>query len=313
MSLHEAIAAHLGTLAARHFARSTIDSRATLLRAFACWGVATGLETTAQLSGDVLANYRAHLASPARGLTLRVQRNHLAALRALGAWLLAAGRLPADPAAGLALPRLPQRLPQSVLSVREAERVLRRPRLDTPLGERDRAILELLYSSGLRRAELLALDVTDLDLDRQMLYIRRGKGGKARLAPIGPRAIGWLRHYLDGARLALRRDGNPVALFIGVRGTRLTRSRLNERLRRYLDEALVAKRGSCHVWRHTMATVMHDRGADIRDLQLLLGHAQLSTTAIYTHVSVERMLRVHRRTHPAGRLTAAAAIDSIQC
>ncbi len=302
MLLADAIAAHLAALTLANLAPSTVASRAVLLRAFARWGAAVGLRDWRECSAAQAAAYRVHLADAAGGLSLRVQRNRLAALRALSAWLHAQRLAPADPAAALPLPRLPQRLPPSVLSLREAERVLRRPRLGTPLGERDHAILELLFSAGLRRGELLALDVTDLDLDRHLVCVRHGKGGRERLAPLGRRAVYWLRRYLDGARRALLRDAGTPALFIGTRGTRLTRARLNERLRRYLDEAHVEKRGSCHVWRHTMATVMHDRGADIRDLQVLLGHAQLSTTALYTQVSAERLLRVHRRTHPSWRL-----------
>lgn len=301
MLIADAIVAHLAALSLANLAPSTVETRAVLLRGFTRWCAERDLRACSELTAEHAAAYRAHLADAAVGLSLRVQRNRLVALRALSAWIYTQCHTTTDIAAGVLLPRLAPSLPRSALSLREAEHVLRRPRLDTPLGERDRAIIELLFSSGLRRAELLALDLRDLDLDCHLLRVRRGKGGRERLAPLGRRAVYWLRRYLGGARLSLLRDASVTALFVGARGTRVTRARLNERLRRYLDEANVGKRGSCHVWRHTMATVMHDRGADIRDLQVLLGHAQLSTTALYTHVSPERLLRVHRRTHPSWR------------
>lgn len=171
--------------------------------------------------------------------------------------------------------------------------------VDTLLGLRDRAILELFYASGLRRMQLVGLDLDDLDRHRGVLLIRLGKGRKDRYVPVGRRAIEWIRRYLRAARPQLLGTVVSASLFVGRRGTRLSRVRLNERLCRYVVGARVAKPGSCHIWRHTMATLMHERGADLRDLQVLLGHAQISTTAIYTHISTERLQEVLWRTHPS--------------
>jgi integrase/recombinase XerD len=186
-----------------------------------------------------------------------------------------------------------------VLSVSETERVLQEPDINTKLGLRDRAILEVLYSTGIRRMELVGLELTDLDTERGVLFIREGKGKKDRLVPIGARAITWVKRYLDHVRpqLVSRRDCG--ALSVNARGTRIRPSRLTERLHRYIQSAGVGKPGSVHIFRHTMATLMHDGGADIRDLQEILGHAQLSTTEIYTRVSIERLKAVHAKTHPA--------------
>lgn len=183
------------------------------------------------------------------------------------------------------------------------ERVLGQPDLTSPLGLRDRAILEVLYSTGIRRMELVGLDVRDLDAERGALLIREGKGRKDRLVPIGERAIRWTHVYLDRVRrLLFCRALDPPsrdALFLSRRGHRIRATKLTARLHQYLVRAGIEKPGSVHIFRHTMATLMHDAGADIRDLQEILGHAQLSTTEIYTHVSIERLKAVHTRTHPA--------------
>jgi integrase/recombinase XerD len=223
------------------------------------------------------------------------------------AWATRAKRITVNPAAELAMPKLPKRLPRAVLTVSEMERVLAQPDLATALGLRDRAILEVLYSTGIRRMELVGLDGSDLDAERGTLFIREGKGKKDRLVPIGERAIRWTLRYLENVRptlierAALRAtpQRSTKALFLSARGTRLRATKLTDRLHQYLVNAGIEKPGSVHIFRHTMATLMHDAGADIRDLQEMLGHAQLSTTEIYTHVSIERLKAVHTRTHPA--------------
>ncbi len=218
-----------------------------------------------------------------------------------------------NPAAELELPRLPKRLPRAVLSVSEMERVLMQPDITSPLGLRDRAILEVLYSTGIRRMELVGLDVSDLDAERGTLLVREGKGAKDRLVPIGERAIRWTEQYLDKARPLLARraltDHAGRVLFLSARGTRIRATKLTERLHQYVVNAGIEKPGSVHIFRHTMATLMHDAGADIRDLQEMLGHAQLSTTEIYTHVSIERLKQVHTETHPAH--LAPARVSSV--
>ncbi|MGQ0715347.1 MAG: site-specific tyrosine recombinase XerC [Gemmatimonadaceae bacterium] len=307
-TLAAAIAAHLAARAATGNAPATVARCQTHLARFATWCEARSLTRFEALTPAILERYQEWLANrrqpDGRPLAWSTQAHELTAVRMLCAWAVRTKRLVVNPAADLDLPRQPKRLPRAVLSVSEAERVLAAPDVATLLGLRDRAILEVLYSTGLRRMEVIGLDVTDLDAERGVVFVREGKGKKDRLVPIGERAIRWTTRYLDHARPQLVRHGERCdALFLSRRGTRIRPTRLTERLHRYVTASGVAKPGSVHLFRHTMATLMHDAGCDIRDLQAMLGHAQLSTTEIYTHVSIERLKAVHAKTHPAHLLT----------
>ena len=306
-ALASTIAAYLAAAEAQGYAVSTLASRRLHLRQFDAWCDARGLLAPEEITPGVLERYRSWLyhlpQADGAPLAWATQANKLTAVRMLLAWATRTHRITINPAAELELPTLPKRLPRAVLSQSEMERVLMEPDLTTALGLRDRAILEVLYSTGIRRMELVGLDYTDLDAERGTLLVREGKGRKDRLIPIGERAIQWTHQYLDRVREHLmhraRRTPERRALFLNARGQRIRPTRLTDRLHQYLLSAGIEKPGSVHIFRHTMATLMHDGGADIRDLQEMLGHAQLSTTEIYTHVSIERLKAVHTRTHPA--------------
>lgn len=298
---------YLAAAEAQGYAASTLASRRLHLSQFATWCDTRGLLAPDEITPGVLERYRAWLfhlrQADGAPLSWATQANKLTSVRMLLAWATRTHRLTVNPAAELELPRLPKRLPRAVLSISEMERVLAQPDLATPLGLRDRAILEVLYSTGIRRMELVGLDCPDLDAERGVLLVREGKGKKDRLVPIGERAIQWTHRYLHRVRthLMLRALRMPErhALFLSARGQRIRATKLTDRLHQYVVRAGITKPGSVHIFRHTMATLMHDAGADIRDLQEMLGHAQLSTTEIYTHVSIERLKAVHTRTHPA--------------
>lgn len=314
-ALASLITAYFASAEAQGYAASTLDGRRRHLAQFLDWCDARGLLAPNELTPGVLERYRLWLyrlrqsdrAVEGRPLSWATQSNKLTAVRMLLAWATRAKRLTVNPAAELEMPKLPKRLPRAVLSVSEVERVLAQPDLSAALGLRDRAILEVLYSTGIRRMELVGLDGTDLDPERGTLFVREGKGKKDRLVPIGERAVRWTLRYCDHVRphlieRAARRsvcNRNTKALFLTARGARLKPTKLTDRLHQYLIKAGIDKPGSVHIFRHTMATLMHDAGADIRDLQEMLGHAQLSTTEIYTHVSIERLKAIHARTHPA--------------
>jgi integrase/recombinase XerD len=325
-ALASLIAAYVASAEAQGYAASTLASRRLHLSQFLEWCDARGLLAPDELTPGVLERYRQWLyqrrQDDGAALSWATQSNKLTAVRMLLAWAARTKRITVNPAAELAMPKLPKRLPRAVLSVSEMERVLAVPDFTTALGLRDRAILEVLYSTGIRRMELVGLDCTDVDPERGTLFVREGKGKKDRLVPIGERAILWTLRYLDHVRpklierAALRSTrhrntkGSTKALFLTARGTRLKPTKLTDRLHQYLVNAGIEKPGSVHIFRHTMATLMHDAGADIRDLQEILGHAQLSTTEIYTHVSIERLKAIHTRTHPAHVVHSHGEISS---
>ncbi|MBP6668250.1 MAG: tyrosine-type recombinase/integrase [Gemmatimonadales bacterium] len=170
--------------------------------------------------------------------------------------------------------------------------------------------LSTLYSSGIRRAEAAGIRIADLDPPRRVLLVRAGKGQRDRAVPVGRRALQWLGRYLRRARPRLAGASDPGWLFLSTRGTRVRLNHLSARVARYVAGARLGKPGSCHLFRHSMATLLLDGGADVRDVQEILGHANLSTTARYTHLAIGRLLAVHARAHPAERRrsqTGAAA------
>lgn len=194
-----------------------------------------------------------------------------------------------------------------VLTASEAERVLAVPDIRKRLGLRDRAILETFYSTGVRRRELIQLQLGDLETERGVALIREGKGRRDRVVPVGSRALRWIARYLAESRPSLVRPPDAGYLFLTQRGNRIRENRLSELIRGYLRKADVAKEGSCHVFRHTMATLLLENGADIRVVQEILGHASLATTALYTHVAIGRIKQVHSATHPAEREASSDA------
>ena len=160
-------------------------------------------------------------------------------------------------------------------------------------------MLEVLYSTGIRRLEVVKLKLTDVDLDGRTVFIFEGKGKKDRMIPIGERAVLWVRKYLAEARPRLAREPDEGFVFLTNVGEFLAANYLTEIVQKYVDKSGIGKPGSCHLFRHTMATLMLEGGADVRYVQAMLGHSQLSTTEIYTHVSIRKLKEVHDRTHPA--------------
>jgi integrase/recombinase XerD len=203
------------------------------------------------------------------------------------------------------MPRLPSvRLPRSVLTAAEAERVMRQPGLSTPLGIRDRAMLETLYSTGMRRIELLGLKIYDIDVPRGTVMIREGKGKKDRVVPIGERALHFIDKYLQEVRPGLAVEPEDGTLFLMSTSEPFGANYVTKLVRDYVLAARIGKPGACHLFRHTMATLMLENGADIRFIQEMLGHAKLATTQIYTQVSIKKLKEIHTATHPAARLAA---------
>ena len=294
---------HLTWLKVRNFSPSTVRARGVYVRAFALWCLERDLLRPAQINKPMIEAFQRHLyryrKPDGKPLAWSSQHLHLKEVRQFFAWLAKQNVIPFNPAAELDLPKQPKTLPKAILSVDEVERILQQPDTTTPLGMRDRAIFEVLYSTGIRRAEVCSLHVDHIHVDRQVLFVECGKGQKDRYVPIGLRALTWIARYVEHARDQLAIDPKERTLFLTVDGTPIEPDTLTEYGRRYIKAANVNKPGACHIYRHTMATLMHDAGADIRDIQAILGHAKLDTTQIYTRVSLKKLLDTHSKTHPA--------------
>lgn len=227
------------------------------------------------------------------------QRQWLMAVASFMGWLTRQGIIPFNPASDLEMPRTEHRLPKAILSHHEVERVLRVPDVTRPFGLRDRAILEVFYSTGIRRNELCQLNLTDLDFHRGVLRVEQGKGRKDRYVPIGARAVQWVERYLTHSRPRLGKLGDPVALFLGTTGRRVHPGRLAAHVHQLIVQARLGKTGSCHLFRHAFATTLLESGCDIRHIQVMLGHAKLETTAIYIHLNMRDLKAAHDKYHPA--------------
>jgi integrase/recombinase XerD len=223
----------------------------------------------------------------------------LSSLRRFYALQLQQATMRADPTARVRAPKLARRLPKN-LSEEQVEALLAAPEVDTPLGLRDRAMLETLYATGLRVSELVGLKIAQVSLDMGVVRVL-GKGGKERLVPLGEEAIAWIKRYLATSRTTLAAQGRSDAIFLTARDGPLTRQAFWALLKRYaVKSGIPAASLSPHVLRHAFATHLLNHGADLRVVQLLLGHADITTTTIYTHVARERLKELHARHHPRG-------------
>ncbi|MBN8487534.1 MAG: site-specific tyrosine recombinase XerC [Burkholderiales bacterium] len=312
-SLYHYLQRFLAWLAERQYSPKTIVNREELLRVFIAWLDERGIRRPQEVTKPIIERYQSHLfvyrKKDGQPLSARTQHGHITPIRAWFKWLAKQNFILYNPASDLDLPRLDRRLPRSVLTVKEAETVLAVPDVQTPTGIRDRAMLEVLYSTGMRRMELMQLQVFDLDAERGTVLIRLGKGKKDRMVPIGERAIAWVEKYRDDVRPELAAGADDGTLFLTHLGEAFTPNRLTQLVREYVQAAEIGKSGSCHLFRHTMATLMLENGADIRYIQAILGHAELSTTQIYTQVSIRQLKAIHSATHPArlpGSIAGAA-------
>jgi integrase/recombinase XerD len=300
-----------------NYSPATVHNREMYLLLFMAWCEERGVTRPVDVTRPVLERYQRALfhlrrEKDGRPLSFRGQHARLVPLRSFFRWLSKQNLLLSNPAADLELPKLEKRLPKYVLTSSEAEAVLGQADVESPLGVRDRAILETLYSTGMRRMELVQLSIYDMDADRGTVMIRQGKGKKDRMVPIGERALSWVTKYQEEVRPSLVVEPDPRSLYLTHEGEAFTPNRLTQMVRLYVNGADVAKKGSCHLFRHTMATLMLENGADIRFIQAMLGHAQLSTTEIYTQVSIKKLKEIHTASHPAAKLsrtsTAASAL-----
>jgi integrase/recombinase XerD len=287
----------LDTLWMQHgLSRNTLSAYRSDLAAFAIWLNATKAAGLLQARREHLLDYlsaRSHA-----GVKSRTAARLLSTLRRYYQQQILEGRLQEDPSDRIEAPRLGRPLPKS-LTEAEIEALIAAPDCRDPLGLRDRAMLEVMYASGLRVSELVQLSLDQFN-PRQGLVRIIGKGDKERLVPLGEEALEWLERYLNTARAELAQGRHSEALFITRRGGGMTRQAFWYLIKRYALQAGIHKTLSPHMLRHSFATHLLNHGADLRVVQMLLGHANLSTTQIYTHVARERLKDIHEQYHPRG-------------
>ena len=277
-------------------AKATLDSYRSDLGRLSLWLANHDHEALLDLRDTTLTAFIAQLSRQTRASS---QSRYLSTLRRFFRWQLGRGRIVADPTLKLANPARPSRLPK-VMSEKQVDNLLNAPDIDTPLGLRDRAMLETLYASGLRVSELVNLRLHEVSFNEGVLRAL-GKGSKERLVPLGEHAIDWLGRYLNEARREILNGQRSDALFVTGRGGPMTRQAFWQLIKRYALRAGIApEKLSPHVLRHAFATHLLNHGADLRVVQLLLGHADISTTQIYTHVARERLKSLHATHHPRG-------------
>ena len=296
---------HLLALRVKGYSPYTVRNRDVHVRFFLRWCQASGITTLGGITSAVLDCYQRYLFDyrkrNGQPLALASRHSCLVPLRVWFRWMARQHHIAEDRVPEIELPRLGRPLPRNILSAREAERVLAQPDIRSPVGLRDRAILELLYSTGIRRLELVNIKLHDLPLDRRLIFVREGKGKRDRYVPVGHRAIVWLRRYIREARPQLEGESDNEAVFLTAQGQPLSRDHLTWIARKHIASAKLGKGGACHLFRHSMATLMHENGADIRCIQQILGHSDIKTTQIYTQVAIRTLQQVHAATHPAGR------------
>lgn len=306
---------YLEWLQVHNYAAPTVQNRQSYLGVFVAWCSERGLVTPREITKPILERYQrslyTHRKTNGEPLTFRAQHARLIPVRAFFKWCAKQNYLLYNPASEIELPRLEHRLPKHVLTKSEVEQVLAQPDITESMGVRDRAILETFYSTGMRRSELMGLGLFDLDRERGTVMIRQGKGKKDRMIPIGERAVAWIDRYQTRVRPELVVARGNATLFLTQAGEAFTPDRLTQLVRGYVKAADIGKTGSCHLLRHTMATLMLENGADIRYIQAMLGHAELSTTQIYTQVSIRKLKEIHSATHPAKVRSARLKADAV--
>ena len=275
--------------------KNTLDSYRLDLAQFADWLEKSDAKNLTQAEQ---ANIQQYLAVKFPQSKPRSISRIVASLRRFYRYALREHKLEIDPTLQIESPKLPRSLPKS-LSEEEVEALLGAPDLSQALGLRDRAMLEMLYASGLRVSELVGVKVTEVSLNEGVIRVT-GKGSKTRLVPMGEEAVEWIARYLKESRPDILQKRLSDSLFVTTRATAMTRQAFWYLIKRYALLAGIHKPMSPHVLRHAFATHLLNHGADLRVVQMLLGHADISTTQIYTHVARERLKRLHSMHHPRG-------------
>lgn len=289
-----------------NYAQATIDGRHRDLWHFKQWCMDRSIHSPKQITKPMLERYQRYLyhyrSSNDKALSYDRQGSLLSSVKQFFKWMAQQNHLLFNPASEIVLPRIPKRrLTDRLLQSSDIDLIMLQPNIESPIGLRDRAILEVFYSTGIRRRECAELQLYDIDKERSTVFVRQGKGKKDRVVPIGESALYWVMRYTLEVRPELSIDPSEQTLFLNYQGLPLVPDGFSHLIRGYFQQAGINKQGGAHMFRHTMASGMLDNGADIRHIQEILGHACLDTTQRYTHVSIEKLKQVHAATHPSKR------------
>jgi len=305
-TLRSLITGYAEEMSRKGYSENTIEGRIWCVLRFVEFAEERNIIKPQDVTASLVERYAKHLTNyrrPKNGRLLsRGSRiTFLSAVREYFRHLYRKNIILFNPASEVELPKQNRSLPRNIFSVEEAERLMNIPDIHDRTGLRDRAILELLYSTGMRRFEVSRLYISDVDFSKGIIHIREGKGRKDRVIPVGKRAVFWIEEYLKKSRPKFVDPKLPVtdAMFLGRYGEHLRPQSISLVVRNCRKAAGVTKEGAAHIFRHTTATMMLENGADVRFVQELLGHESLDTTKIYTRVAITKLKEVHERTHPA--------------
>ncbi len=296
---------YLRSLAVRNLSQRTIEAVDWMLAKFMAYLESCGISAVDQITSQVVRDYQIflyqRLNSRGRPNGIAYQNRMLSAAKNFTRFLKDNDYIVSDPGRNVAYAKEPKRLPRGVLSVSEARKIIHAPDVKTVIGYRDRTILEVLYSSAIRKDELNNLTLADVDYHDGFLRIIEGKGKKDRIVPIGRIACRYLENYIKSVRAELISDPYNQHLFLTLRGKRFSKNVVWELIKKYAKKARIKKNVHPHTLRHSCATAMLKNKADIRTIQKLLGHSSLDSTQVYTHLSITDLKNAHSRCHPRER------------
>ncbi len=304
LTVEKASKVYLADCLAREYSLRTVEGKESGLQFFLKWCLSNNVRRLAEVKAHHLEAYRLRVREyiiprTQQALSVASRRARLTTVKVFLRRMFELYYLDEDITQRFVLPRIPRRLPKGFLTKDEVEAIFNQTTLFGLIGLRDRAILEVYYATGMRRAELGRLHLIDIDFKNRLLRIEQGKGKKDRMTPIAKRACFWVESYITKVRSRLSSLASPTNLFLNNKGEAFKNGQLSELVGNYVRRAGVDKRGACILYRHTTATAMLNNGADIRIIQEQLGHADISTTQIYTQVTIKNLREMYEKTHPA--------------
>jgi len=298
MTMEAAIIKFIESLQLKNYTKATILSRNEELKRFLVYCKIENIKLVDDLNEQNISQYQLEVKQ--RYLAVTTKIHYLVVVKQLCFFLYENNFLLMNYSKLLYIPKREKRIPRNIFSLDEIKSMIALPNLSKNKGLRDRAILELFYSCGLRRSELCHLKVFDIDFIKSLIFVRSGKGRKDRLIPVGQRALSWLKKYLEHARVNLIDHRHDNFVFLSTRGGALRIESMKNLIRIYKIRAGIEKHGACHLFRHSMVTHMLENGADIRYIQEMLGHSCLDSTVIYTKVEIGHLQKVINQYHPLG-------------